>query len=152
MIQLFEHLDISAESAAWIASGLRALASCDGFHTAELALVEEFERSLGIAKSNDDEFDAGTSPLQSTEEREVFVCSLQLMSLADGRKSSREEEWIIGVCADLGVAEARRLELEIDAKKFLLSSLAGVTTFRAQAVSIGQSLGLSDEAIDEVLG
>jgi hypothetical protein len=152
MIQLFEHLEISAESAAWIASGLRALASCDGFHTAELALVEEFERGLGIEASSRGDFDARTSPLQSTEEREVFVCSLQLMSLADGRQSSREEEWIVRTSECLGVSEARRLELEVDAKKFLLSSLSGVTTFRAQAVSIGQSLGLSDAVIDEVLG
>ena len=152
MIQLFEHLEITKESAAWMASGLRALASCDGFHTAELALVDEFERSLGIEPTDGTTFDTRNSPLESDEEREVFIRSLQLMALADGRRSGREDEWLEQVCGCLGISEDRRAELETDAKKFLLSSLSGVTTFREQAVSVGRTLGLSDEDIDEVLG
>jgi len=152
MLQLFEGLEISKESAAWMASGMRALASCDGFHTAELALVDEFERGLGIDPTDGADFDARTCPFDSTQEREIFVRSLQLMALADGRKSSREGEWLDRTCDCLGIPEERRTELERDAKKFLLSSLSGVTAFRDQAVSVGESLGLSAEDIDEVLG
>jgi hypothetical protein len=152
MLQLFEELEITPESAAWMASGMRALAGCDGFHTAELALIDEFERGLGVDASAADDFDARTCPFDSEQEREVFVRSLQLMALADGRKSSRESEWIDRVCGCLGISDERKDALERDARKFLLSSLAGVTAFREQAVSIGQSLGLSDEDIDEVLG
>jgi len=152
MLQLFEGLDLSPESAAWMAGGMRALAACDGFHLAELALIDEFERGLGLPPSDGDDFDARDCPLESTEAREVFVRSVQLMSLADGRRSSLEDEWINRACSCLDISDERRTELEREAKKFLLSSLAGVTAFRAQAVGIGESLGLSAADIDEVLG
>jgi hypothetical protein len=152
MLQLFEGLDITEESASWMASGMRALAACDGFHTAELALIDEFERGLNIEPTDGGDFDARTCPFDAPEAREVFVRSLQLMALADGRQSSREEAWIDRACECLGIAAQRKDELEREAKKFLLSSLAGVTAFRGQAVSIGESLGLSADDIDEVLG
>jgi len=152
MLEMFEGLEISKESAAWMASGLRALADCDGLHTAELALVEDFERSLGLDPTDGTGFDARTSPLGSDDEREVFVRSLQLLALADGQKSSRESEWLEQVCDCLGISAERQTALERDAKMFLLSSLAGVTAFRDQAVGIGHSLGLSQEDIDAVLG
>jgi hypothetical protein len=152
MLQLFEGIEITEESASWMASGMRALAACDGFHTAELALIDEFERGLNIEPTDGDDFDARTCPFDAPEAREVFVRSLQLMALADGRQSSREEAWIDRACECLGIAAQRKDELEREAKKFLLSSLAGVTAFREQAVSIGESLGLSADDIDEVLG
>ena len=44
------------------------------------------------------------------------------------------------------------LELAVEAKKYLLSSLKGVRAFRAQAIGVGRSLGLSEADIEEVLG
>lgn len=152
MLQMFEDLEISKESASWMASGLRSLADCDGLHTAELALIEEFERSIGIDPTDGADFDGRNSPLGSDEEREVFIRSLQLLALADGVKSSREGEWIDRVCSCLNISDERQAALEREAKMFLLSSLAGVTAFRDKAVGVGESLGLSAEDIDEVLG
>ena len=134
-----------------MASGMRSLAGCDGYHTAELALVDEFERGLGLERTDGSSFDARHSPLESAEEVEVFIRSLQLMSLADGRRSSREQEWLDGVCECLGVSAERKDKLEREARMYLLSSLHGVTTFRDQAISIGRSLGLSEEDIAEAL-
>jgi len=151
MLELFKDVDLTQEAAAWMAQGLRALASCDGLHTSELALVEAFERELGIDPTDPADFNATVSPLTGATEAELFVRSLQLMALADGRISAREEEWIAGVSGNLGVDAGRRAELAIESKKYLLSSLAGVSAFRDQAEGIGRSLGLSPEDIASVL-
>ena len=147
MLQLFENLEISSDSASWMSSGLRALANCDGTHDAEVALIEEFEKGLGLPPGDPSNFDARTSPLKSEAEVEVFVLSLQLMSLADGKRTDSEQEWVERVCLCLKVSDRRRLELDREARMFLLSSLKGVTAFRHQAEAIGRSLGLSEEDI-----
>jgi uncharacterized tellurite resistance protein B-like protein len=152
MLELFKDVELSNEAASWMAQGLRALASCDGLHTSELALVEAFERELGLDPTDPADFSASANPLTGDTETELFVRSLQLMALADGRISAKEDEWIAGVAGALGVADARRAELAVESKKFLLGSLAGVSAFRAQAEQVGRSLGLSDADIASVLG
>ncbi|MCP4869880.1 MAG: hypothetical protein GY898_14310 [Proteobacteria bacterium] len=152
MIELFADVDLSQDAAAYIASGLRALADCDGLHNNELALVEEFERGVGIDPTNGGDFAAaGGGPLSSDKERELFLSSLQLLALADGRISDREDEWINAVCSDLGITGDRKDELAVQAKQYLLGSLAGVSAFRPQAEAVGHQLGLTDTQISAVL-
>lgn len=153
MIELFADLALSKEAAAYIAQGLRALAACDGTHANEIALVEEFEQGLDIEPTEGDAFDlADGGPLGSVQEKELFLRSLQLMALADGRISSREKAWIDAAAAGLGIDDGRRDELAVEARKYLLGSLAGVSAFYEQAFGVGRSLGLDEEAIVEVLG
>ncbi len=153
MLELFAGVDVSQDGAQYIARGLRALADCDGLHNNELALVEEFERGLGLSPTDGRDFEAaGGGPLASTRERELFYSSLQLLALADGRVSSREQDWLDSVGAELGIGSERVEVLVVEAKKYLLGSLAGVQAFRAQAVGVGRALGLSEADIDAVLG
>jgi hypothetical protein len=153
MLELFAEMELNQEAASYIAQGLRALASCDGLHMRELALIESFERDLGLEPTDPADFKAnGGGPLASRQERELFIRSLQLMALADGRMSKREADWIADVSTQLGVDGERREQLALEAKKHLLGALAGVTVFREQAISVGRSLGLTDEDIAEVLG
>jgi hypothetical protein len=153
VIELFADLNLSEEASTYIARGLRALADVDGLSNSELALVEQFEREAGIGPTSGRDFDvAGGGPLKSAKEREAFLSSLLLMSLADGRVSAREEEMIDALARELGVPSERQLELDRGARKFLLRHFAGVQVFRDQAVSIGRSLGLTPEEIAQVLG
>ena len=153
MLELFADLDLSTEAAAYIAQGLRALAACDGTHANEIALVEEFERGLSLEPGDGDSFDLGTGgPLGTEAEKELFLRSLQLLALADGRISSREKVWIDDAAAGLGIDDGRKDELAIEAKKFLLGSLAGVKAFYQQAYGVGRSLGLAEADILEILG
>lgn len=152
MQEVKSDLAISPEAASYIAQGLRALAHLDGLHTSELALVEAFERAYELEPADGKDFDpSGGGPLEG-EEKEIFLRTLQLMALADGRISGSESKWIEEVSAELDIPAERRAELERDAKKQMLGSLSGVTAFREQAVGVGRSLGLSDADIDEVLG
>jgi hypothetical protein len=153
MRELLNDTDLAPDAAAFMSHGLRALAHLDGIHTSELALVEEFERSMGIPAGDHRKFDpAGGGPLADSAQKEAFYRTLQLMALADGRVSAREDTWIENVAGELGIAADRQKTLAVDARKYMLSSLAGVTAFREQAVAVGRSLGLSDEQIQDVLG
>ncbi len=152
MQELKSDVALSQEAARYIAQGLRALAYLDGLHTSELALVEAFERAYELPPTDGKDFDpAGGGPLAG-DEKEVFLRTLQLMALADGRISGSEASWIERVSEQLEIDAARCKELERDAKMQMLSSLSGVTAFREQAVGVGRSLGLSDADIDDVLG
>ena len=152
MIELFADLNLSEEASTYIARGLRALAGIDGLSNSELALVEQFEREAGIGATAGRDFSSeGGGPLETPEEKEAFLSSMLLMSLADGRVSAREEEMITELAAELGVPTARQIQLDRDARKYLLRHFAGVQVFRDQAVSIGRSLGLTPEEIASVL-
>ncbi len=151
MRDLLNDVDINKDEAVWIAQGLRALASCDGLDAAELAMVENLERELEIGSTAHDGFDAGASPLRGEAQQAVFVRTLVLLSLVDGRVSTRETDFIVDVCTSMGLSDEQREELEIDAKKYLLGSLEGVRHYRAQAVAVGKRLGLSEAQIDEAL-
>lgn len=153
MQELLTDTELDPAAAAFMSHGLRALAHIDGLHTSELALVEEFEHAMGIPPGDARKFDMqGGAVLPQSEQKEAFFRTLQLMALADGRVSAREREWMAKVGGELGISEERQDVLAVDARKYMLSSLAGVTAFREQAVAVGQSLGLSTEQIDEVLG
>jgi hypothetical protein len=151
MRELLNNVDINKDEAVWIAQGLRALASCDGLEAAELAMVENLEQELEIASTAHDRFDADASPLRGDAQQAVFVRTLVLLSLVDGRVSTRETDFIVDVCKRMGLSDARREELEVDAKKYLLASLEGVRHYRDQAVAVGKRLGLSEAQIDEAL-
>ncbi len=151
MRALADDVDINKEEATWIAQGLRALAHVDGLDAAELALIEDFERQLQIPSTATDSFDAAGSPLRGDSQQAVFVRTLVLLSLVDGQSTKREEDFIADICSRLGVDDSTRETLTVDAKKYLLSSLAGVEHYRAQAEAVGQRLGLSSEQIAEVL-
>jgi len=153
VIELFADLNLSEEASTYIARGLRALADVDGLSNSELALVEQFEREVGVGATSGRDFEiAGGGPLEGTGQKEAFLSSLLLMSLADGRVSAREEEMIDTIARELGIEASRQLELDRGARKFLLRHFAGVQVFRDQAVSIGRSLGLTPEEIASVLG
>lgn len=152
MLELFADLDLSRDASAYIARGLRALADCDGTHGNEIALIAEFERGLDLPAATGVFELASGGPLESEQAKELFVRSLQLLALADGRISDREQEWIEGVCAGLGIGDVRREQLAVEAKKYLLGSLKGVSAFYPQACGVGRALGLSEADIVEVLG
>lgn len=151
MRDLFTDVDINENEAIWIAQGLRALAKCDGLAAAELAMVESLEKELGIESTAHDGFDADASPLRGEAQQAVFVRTLVMLSLVDGRVSTRETDFIVDACTRIGISDDRRAELEVDAKMYLLSTLEGVQQFRDQAIAIGKRLGLSESQIEQAI-
>jgi len=151
MPQLVTDVDINQAEAAWIAQGMRALAACDGLSAAELAMVEEFEQEQSVGSTATDDFDLEASPLRGDAQKAVFLRTLILLAHVDGRVTSREVAFLDKVCEQLSISSEDRAALEVDAKKFLLSSLAGVEHYRDQAEAVGRQLGLTSEQIASAL-
>ncbi len=149
MYELADDIQLSPEAAAYIAMGLRGLAGSDGYHPSELALIESFERDLGLRPSNPAAFSLDEHPLTKTEEFEAFLRTAHIVALADGRLSAREQEWLARAAVAFGISEERRNELAREARKFLLRTMVAVNP--GQGPAIGKMLGLSDAEVEEAL-
>lgn len=148
----FADVSLNSDAALYIARGLRALAAVDGVHAAELALIEQYEASLGLDGPALGDFEsAGGGPLVEAAQRELFLRSLVLLALADGSISDPEDQMIRAVAADLGLSDDNLTGITVEAKQWLLGSLRGVQAFREQAVRVGKGLGLSDAQIEAAL-
>jgi uncharacterized membrane protein YebE (DUF533 family) len=136
-------IPIDAAAAALIAEGMRTVARADGMiHQRELALIATFESA--VPKEQTPRPDAlGTDALKS-----VYVRSLVMVALADGRISDSEHAAILGLAADQGL-DAAMVEGEIlSVKRRFLSVFAGVNVFRDAVVRVARDLGLSESELD----
>jgi len=143
MIDWFESpVPIDAESAAVIARGMRIVASADGhLHPRELALIASFERELPDAG------DAGGVLRDDPSLRQVYVRSLVMLALADGRISDVEREAIGELCTRQDISAEEVDEEILVVKRRFLSVFRGVTVFRDSVVRVARELGLPDEEV-----
>ena len=149
MRELFSEVELDRETASFIAAGLRELAAVDGVHQAELALIQEFERGVGVVSIP---FDlTGDHPLKTAQTRELFMRSAILLSMADGEISELEGLRLGRYSNQLGIGVERLAELYRDVKVFLLSAFEGADLFRDEAERIGQEMGLEDDDIQTTL-
>ena len=145
MEPLYRPTDLDQETASFIAAGLRELASADGTHPSELALIEAFEQEVGATSAN---FDlTGDHPLRTPELREMFMRTSILLALADGKISEVEGELIGRWSRTLEIDVAGLAELYRQVKKTMLGHFQGATLFREQAMEIGSELGLEEQDI-----
>jgi len=149
MRDIFGEIELDRETVSFIAAGLRELAAVDGVHEAELALIEEFEKGIGVVETP---FDlTAEHPLDSPELRELFMRSAILLSMADGEIGELEGLHLGRYASQLDIDVKRLAELYRDVKVFLLSAFEGAEIFRDQAERIGEEMGLEDEDIQTTL-
>ncbi len=90
--------DLSPRSAAVIAAGMMAVALADGeAHPREVAMIEGFRGELP------EDVDPSGVLLEDDWERQVFVRSLLMVALADGKVSEDEERVIAELAQAHGV-------------------------------------------------
>lgn len=143
MTDWFEtEVPIDAAAAAAIAQGMRQVAQADGLiHHRELALIASFE--AGVPEAADVAGAISSGPL-----RTVFLRSLIMVALADGRISEAESARIRELAQEQAIAEAE-VEAEIlSVKRRFLSVFAGVDVFRDAVVRVARDLGLSEAEVD----
>ncbi len=133
-----EPVDLDARTAAVIAAGMRKVAQADGesLHPAELALIEDFER----------EIPEGTEPTATIGDaatRAIYLKSLVMVALADGRISEEEEEVIRDLAHGVGADEEDLRQVTDEVKREFLSIFSGVTHFREQVEKLAEELGVS---------
>jgi uncharacterized tellurite resistance protein B-like protein len=148
MTDLHEHFDLDARTARTIAAGMREVAQADGEqHPMELALIQAFEQELPAGEDAEVELAA----LTNAESKEVFLKSLVLVAMADGRISEEEVVVIRGYADQLDLDEGVLTDLIQQVSVMMLSHFTGVIHFRDQAHAIGRALGLDDTTIERVL-
>jgi tellurite resistance protein len=139
-------VELDAAAAHTIAAAMRAVAVCDGEHPREVALIQEFEAELPGGSSTLD-----LSTIQGEAAQEAFLKSVVLVAYADGRVTETERDLIASFARQIGIPEARLTATWTDIASSLLSSFAGVRTYRKEVVTIGKSMGLDEATIAAVL-
>lgn len=134
---------MDAAAAAVIARGMRTVARADGLiHQRELALIATFETNLPK------EGPPGDGRLGSDAQKALFVRSLAMVALADGKISPSEHAEILALAAEQQI-EPAQVEAEILAvKRRFLAVFAGVNVFRDAVVSVARDLGLPESELD----
>lgn len=128
-------VDLDAKTAAAIAVGMRKVAIADGdqLHPNELSLIEEFEKDIPT----------GTEPSVSIWDasvREVYLKSLVMVALADGRISPVEREVIEDLAKSVGADNEDVSSAMQSVKREFLAVFSGVTHFRDQVEQVARDL------------
>lgn len=148
MRELMSFVEIDGAAAGSIVVGMREMALADGReHPREMAMIAMLEADLDSAQT--DKVDVGS--LKDRGQQEAFLKSLALVALSDGALKPEESALLHQYGAAMGHSEADVATVLHDVATFMLSTFTGVTVFREQAVQIGRSLGLDDDAIRAVL-
>ena len=153
-MDFFPDIHINAHEAEAIARGLFAIASVDGVHERELALISEFH-SAAAAGDSGDPSSAGVSsfsrimPLEpealapllvGAPLRELFIKAAYLLAWADGSVSASERTKIAAFSKALGVAADAQTKLEAQVKDYLLHPLSRLSNVEA-ASKVAKKLG-----------
>jgi len=155
-MDFFPDIDVSALQAEAIARGLYAIASVDGVHERELALIAEFHSAAFAGDSGDgSSLEASLSsfarivPLEpealapllvGAPLRELFIKAAYLLAWADGNVSAPERTKIGAFAKALGVSADAQAKLEAQVKDYLLHPLAKLANVEA-ASKVAKKLG-----------
>ena len=128
-------VELSAEEAALIATGMKRVARADGaVHQRELALINAFAKEIPE--------DVGMASALGEAARDAYLRSLILVALADGRISDEEYAEICALMQEQSV-DARMIDARIVAvKKEFLQQFEGVKFFKEAVDEVAASLGL----------
>lgn len=132
-MNFFPETQIELHHAEVIARGLFAIASADGVHEREAALIASFWADAGgkfAALSELERREPITSEelgavLNTTQLRQLFLKTALLMAFADGQVSGEESRMVRQFAADLGLS-SELPTLEAQVKDYLLSQLSHI--------------------------
>lgn len=143
MIDWFEtEVPIDAAAAAAIARGMRDVARADGMiHDRELALIASFEAGLPEVATDQE-------ALASDELRTVYLRSIIMVALADGRISEAELARIRELAAGYQISDETVEAEVVSVKRMFLSVFAGVDVFRDAVLRVARDLGLPEAELD----
>jgi uncharacterized membrane protein YebE (DUF533 family) len=133
---------IDAAAAAMIARGMRQVAQADGMiHQRELALIASFEAAVPEAADVEE-------VIRDDALRTVFLRSLIMVALADGRISEAETARIQELAREQGITDGEVDAEILSVKRRFLSVFAGVDVFRDAVVRVARDLGLPEAEVD----
>lgn len=131
-MEFFKNVDLSFAQVQCLCRGMHTLASSDGIHPREEALIRDFHdacRPAGGASYEDTvktafRLEDAMEQLGKAELRRLFVKTLWLLAFADGKITAPERDLITDWAGKLGLSEPDNRELQAETKEFLLAQLA----------------------------
>jgi hypothetical protein len=139
-------VEVDAGAAARIAEGMARVAGADGaIHPREMALIEGFRA----------EIPEGTEPAASPLPAgvgELYVRSLLMVGMADGRVSEVEGTLILKLAAEQGIDAAAVRAMSREVARHLFGALGSVQVFADEALGLAHALGLDEAEARELIG
>ncbi|MGB0645940.1 MAG: hypothetical protein ACPGQS_02135 [Bradymonadia bacterium] len=157
MNEQFEHLNMSETQTEWFCRGLVDLAHADGLHETELEVIEEFCRSSqldgvdleGMARQG---FDiAAAASALTGDARDAFFTTCFILAYADGQLSTIEADRLASYANAFGYEPAKFEQAHVNARVFLISSLAKEIKNHVLLAEIGRGFGLSEQQVETAL-
>jgi uncharacterized membrane protein YebE (DUF533 family) len=148
-MELHPEVALDETVARAIARGLWAVATVDGLHAREAALIASFWAETGgghaaLAQlTREPIITAGelAAALDDVEMRRLFLKTALLLAWADGKVSKEEEKILATFASALGLADETTAALEAQVKEYLLGHLTHVHNSPAVA-EVAAKLGV----------
>jgi hypothetical protein len=148
MQELYEGIELTPEQTEVVCRGLLDLASVDGTHDSEMALIADFSggADLKALEAKPFDLDAAARVLTAGGDAvvEAFLTSAFLLIYADGDHSERERARIGEYGEALGVSADRLESLHTKARLYLLQILAANLRNKAAVRDVAAEMGLSE--------
>lgn len=148
-MNLSQEIEISLPQAEAMARALYTVASSDGIHEREAALVASFWADVGggptalagLARSGKLSGQELASAIGSGELAKLFLKTAFLLAWADGKFSAEERAVVDDYVAHLGISKQEAEESETSVKEYMLSHLSHLANTEA-AVEVARTLKL----------
>ncbi|MEC7985888.1 MAG: hypothetical protein VX278_12040 [Myxococcota bacterium] len=151
MLDFIQRVELDAPTAICIAAGMKQMAASDNeVHQREVAFINEFIEEAAGSTTEVQASDVNLSLLHSSELKSIFLKSLAVVALADGKIRTEEKDLLNSYAKRLDYDGSADQILEDVARAFL-GRFRSISIFRGAAEKIGRQLGLSEEAIKDVL-
>ncbi len=148
MQELYEGVELSPEQTEVVCRGLLDLASVDGTHDSEMALIADFSggADLDALAAKPFELAAAAQVLTNGGDAvvESFLTSCYLLIYADGDHSEAERARVREYADALGVSADRLESLHTKARLYLLQILATNLRNKAAVRDVAAEMGLSE--------
>ena len=146
-------IELDAAQLTSIAAAMKEMSAVDGeIHPEELAMINQLTEGFDVGEQSE----VDVSLFQNVQQKDIFLKSVALVALADGKVLAEEKALLEKFSAQLGLDAGYGQSIMTEVGIALLSYFRGVTVTRAKMEDIGRQLGLGDaeiaQALDPIVG
>ncbi|MEC8276193.1 MAG: hypothetical protein VXZ96_14595 [Myxococcota bacterium] len=142
------NIELDAAQLTSIAAAMKEMSAVDGeIHPEELAMINQLTEGFEVS----DNTDVDVSLFQNVQQKDIFLKSVALVALADGKVLAEEKALLEKFSSQLGLDAGYGQSIMTEVGIALLSYFRGVTVTRSKMEDIGRQLGLGEPEIAQAL-